>query len=586
MAKLRKQIQSLGLLNYDVLIEDSATRSEYFKVTQFDGYFYGGRNAFLLAGSPVLQVRTKVFVEVLNSQGQSIYSSPVADYIEGSSRLIQVEVYKDTPIGPGKLIIVGCAEKFADGRDIPLKWKNTYNTRWVSDVIISPLVENRTPIRFTKTPSVFVQEKFYFKPLESAFSESIEVPLNISLEPKYFNIYPNGYIARITTPGSVAIYKSEYVGGTLSGSFSYNGSTARANIPITKIYTTKLALSEGQLITTDNNEVVLNATAPLKVKYDKLVTQSTSSFISFADLRVTDLNTISGKVDKIRFSYKRSTDPGQFELLGEVETSVSELLITDLDNKRINIGNFQDVVVNDYWYIATMSVQQTDFTPSPPNIYNSSIFPPTQSFTSSSALIDGITFNPQLYTNASSCFIGTRNNNAVELFNGTEYTLSFNAVVTPENISQDISPTMQIYLTPSSGSNTNLLVTSRLGQLIGSVTPESNFIAQNFDTLEFNFTPKVITAGKFNIRFVMYGGVWSIANVSLKPAEESMFNPDEISVLLPNTSYSSSLLTFKAEYLDVDNNSLKEFSVSTPTFFSGSEDTDKVTPENLYYDND
>ena len=107
MARTRKSIQPLNLYKYDVLIEDKATRSDYFKVTQFDGNFYGGRNAFLLAGNVALRPNSKILVEILNKDGNTVYSAPVAFFIEGNSRLVQIEVYNDTPIGPGKIVLLG-----------------------------------------------------------------------------------------------------------------------------------------------------------------------------------------------------------------------------------------------------------------------------------------------------------------------------------------------------------------------------------------------------------------------------------------------------------------------------------------------
>ena len=65
MARTRKSIQALNLYKYDVLIDDRGPRSDYFKITQFDGYFYGGRNAFLVAGATVLKPRSKLLVEIL-----------------------------------------------------------------------------------------------------------------------------------------------------------------------------------------------------------------------------------------------------------------------------------------------------------------------------------------------------------------------------------------------------------------------------------------------------------------------------------------------------------------------------------------
>jgi hypothetical protein len=588
MARTRKAIQPLKLSDYDVLVDDTGTRSDYFKITQFDGYLYGGRNAFLIAGSPYLKAGTKILIEILDSEGTTVYSAPIPDYVEGSSRLIQIEVYNDTPIGVGKLIILGCAESLINGATIPPEFQNAYNVRWTSDVIISPMTENRTKLRFTATPSLAVQEKFYYKPAETTFSQSILVPVEVKLEPKYLNVYPNGYVATITGPVSTTTYLSEYVGGKLTGSIVFNSSSASIDIPLTQIINDKLAVSEGTLIYNDNDDLVLQSTASLNIEYSKLTTENTSSIISFADIRLLNLSTLSGEIHKVKISYKRSSDPGEFESLGEINTQTSELLIEDLNSRVVQTGKFNEVAVSNYWYSATMSVSENQINPTIPTYYYTSSILPNYIFQSSSALLSAISATPNIDNNAYeddvSYFIGTSDNNFTTLFNNTEYTLSFNALVARKSGSITLSQSssnLYVYLVPLSGSNTQLLDGNMLGQFIGKLEPIVGFNIQNFERVRFNFKPKVLTSGNFGIRFVVYGGFWSIADISVKAADEPMFSPDEISAVLPNTRYTNSFLTFKAEYLDVDNNSIAQITLSNPAYFTGS----SAEQNNLYFDN-
>jgi hypothetical protein len=262
MARTRKSIQPLNLYKYDVLIEDKGTRSDYFKISQFDGYFYGGRNAFLIAGAGVGIFRpgTKVLVEILNKNGATVYSAPITSFIEGSSRLIQVEVYSDTPIGTGKIVILGCAQTYIDGTPIPDEWKDKFNVRWSADVIISPLIENKTPIRFAKAPSIVVDEKFYSTPSSSTFIKQINVPVDISITPKYFNVFPNGYLVKLNGPSDTR-YFSPYLDGTITGSITIKNSTvsetASIFLPLTNIFNKNLAESEGSLLYTNNKTLLL-----------------------------------------------------------------------------------------------------------------------------------------------------------------------------------------------------------------------------------------------------------------------------------------------------------------------------------------
>jgi hypothetical protein len=607
MARTRKSTSALNLYKYDVLIDDRGVRSDYFKVSQFDGYFYGGRNAFLIAGASNLKQGSRILVEVLNKDGQPVYSAPISQFIEGNSRLIQVEVYEDTPIGPGKIVIIGCADFYTDGTPIPPEWRDKFNVRWSTDVIISPLIQNKTPIRFAKVPSMAVTEKFYLEPSSSAFTEKIQVPVDIQFEPKYLNVYPNGYLLKVTGPTTNSRFISEYLDGILTGSLSlmYGSTTESAiiQLPITKIYNRTLAETEGTLIYTDNKTLLLNGllsssiseyssiiaplgdvkvSGSLSIQYDKLETFNTIYDVSYAKIRIVDLSTLSGEIHKVKLSYKPSAEPGEYVQLGDIQTSVQELFLIDSASKPVESGKFNNLVIDDYWYTATMSLQKNEIEPILPNYYNSSSIIPTNFNISQCCidLLDSVNATPPIvngtYINNVSYFIGNRTSNSIILFPRSEYTLAFDAVVNRysssiELIQSDYS--LEAYLVTEETSTSNVFTPDNRGQLLGVLTPTANFSRQNFERVEFNFIPNIKTSGTYGIRFVFYGGSWSIANVSVKTAQEPFFSPDEIDVLVQNNNYRNKVLSFKAEYLDINNNSIGVSTLSTPTFFAGSQAT-------------
>lgn len=599
MARTRKSIQPLNLHTYDVLIEDRGVRSDYFKISQFDGYFYGGRNAFLLAGANVLKPNSKILVEILNKDNETVYSAPVSSFIEGNSRLIQIEVYSDTPIGPGKIVILGSADYYMDGTPIPPEWKNKYNVRWITDVIISPLVENKTPIRFVNAPSVQVVEKFYTTISSASFSSSINVPVDVKIYPKNYNVFPNGYLLELVGPANTR-YLSDYLGGVLTGSISFTSASvqesASINLPITRIYNSRLAESNGALIYSNNKTLLLdgtisssgtynttlnpygtvNATSTLNLLYNKIFISSFGSPASYVRLRVVDLKTISGEIHKIKVSYKSETDPGEYILLSDVSTTVQELLAIDSGSIVAQTGNFGNINLNQNWYSATMSLQKNEVNPILPIYYTTSSALVTPLVKTSADLLDSINATPSIVNNKFidnvSYFIGTKEANTIELFPRTEYTLAFDAFVNRTTGSVDLIQddySLEVYLVPASGSSTKILDDNPRGQLLGTLNPRANFQRQNFETVEFNFTPKIFQSGKYGLRFIVYGGSWSIANASVKPAQEPFFSPDEIDVLVPVIDYDQSVLTFKLEYLDVDNNSAGISTFSIPTYFQG-----------------
>ena len=106
MPRQKKVSFNQKLASYDVLIEDTSVNSDYFKVSQFPEGFTGGKNGFLLAGTPFLVPNSRILVEVVNLENQTIYYEAVKDYTEGNSKLISFEIYENTPPGLYKVILL------------------------------------------------------------------------------------------------------------------------------------------------------------------------------------------------------------------------------------------------------------------------------------------------------------------------------------------------------------------------------------------------------------------------------------------------------------------------------------------------
>jgi hypothetical protein len=603
MARTRKFASVQNLYKYDVLIEDRGPKSDYFKISQFDGYLYGGRNAFLIAGSSVLRPNSKILIEVLDKNGGTLFSTPVSGYIEGNSRLIQIEVYKDTPIGPGKLVVLGCAETYLDGTPVPSQWRDEYNVRWVADVVISPLFENKTPIRFANPPRIVVEEKQYATPLTASFSQSITEPFDITIAPKYFNVFNNGYLISVGGNTPSTRYFNKQLGGRFTGSIQWSGSngpeTASIDLPLTRIFTRFIAESNGIVLYSDKNTLItdlfisqsgqyqttLNKSIPvgltssLNLVYSEQDIQGIGPSRSYAEVRIVDLATLSGEINKVQLSYKGLTDEGEFTLLSEIPTAVSELLAVDSGSRVVETGKFRDVEWKDYWYSATMSLVRNELNPTLPVYYSTgSGISPNDNVALQSCffLLDAITGTPEIVDNdfidSKAYFIGTREENPIRLFPRSEYTLAFEALVSRttssvELIQDDYS--MDVYLVPLSGSDSRILTTDPRGQLLGTLTPTQTFQRQNFETVNFNFFPQIPREGDYGLRFVVYGGAWNIANVSVKVAQEEFFSPDEITALVPNEFKNRDFVIYRAEFLDIDNNSTAITATSVPTYFDG-----------------
>jgi hypothetical protein len=164
-------------------------------------------------------------------------------------------------------------------------------------------------------------------------------------------------------------------------------------------------------------------------------------------------------------------------------------------------------------------------------------------------------------------FIGTKQ--FVTLFPTTEYTLTLDAYYKNTSGSINLSgniPKVDIYLI-GSGSN-KIISDNPLGQLIGNLTVAGS--TQRYEQKQFNFSPAIKGGEMVGLRFVVSNGFWNFSNISLKPATETQFSPDEVQILIPNNDYYNQLLQYKVEFFDINSNSANISAISTPTFFSGS----------------
>ena len=165
MAIIKSFSPKQNLSNFQVFINDDKPNSEYFKITEFSDTFTGGKNGFLIDGSECLKETSEVKIEILDVEGNPIYFEPgkgIPDYYDGTSKLVGVYVYEDTPIGTAKITILGELKSYFDDNgnkvDIPNEWKGVYNVKWERTLQINKNLANENIVRFVKRPKVTITE--------------------------------------------------------------------------------------------------------------------------------------------------------------------------------------------------------------------------------------------------------------------------------------------------------------------------------------------------------------------------------------------------------------------------------------------
>jgi hypothetical protein len=605
MSKTRKTLQPKNLAKYDVYIEDSNPKSDYFQITNLPQVFTGGRNSFLIGGSPYLRNLSNILIEVLDANGNTIYQNPVRSYLEGNSRMVSVEIYDNTPVGYCTVILLGTTTQTTDGQPVPSNWQDKYNVRWVQRVLVEPKLRNVSQLKLLDTPVAYVEEKRFYDVDTSSFSITT-TPFTASLTPLLYSSFVKGYLISAVAPTT---FSAEYYGATLTGSLLIDGVSASLKLPITDILNSTTAFSEGYIIQTDDNRIVdkiyltngnyqtnvfnstVSITSSALLSYGRLNTISTNIPISYAKLRLVNLNTVSGEIFKAKVYSKVYTNTSTYKMISDMPAVTSEVLTTSSITGELPIGDFYlSPTASNNWYSDRLNLTSNVIYPLSGSTayYNSSttVIPYTL-YTNDSVLlrsiysdvpvtgsspftvVSNLTSSVFSTVSESGYFIGTKQ--PVTVFPTTEYTLQLDAYYKKYSGSYNstgVTPLVDIYIIGVNGST--VISNDPLGQKIGRLKVNTGVETQWYQSKEFNFTPALSSGGSVGIRFVVTNGFWNFSKVSLKPAADKLFAPDEIQFLVPNTEYYNDYLQHKIEFFDINNNSTEVSIETTPTFFTGS----------------
>jgi hypothetical protein len=110
---IEKGVQKVGLDTYPVdFIDRSQSSPNYFDIISIPNKLTAGKNILKLRGGTNLAPDSPIFIDVLDSNGNSIYHE-VLDYMEDDgTRVISIHVYPDTAPGQGTIYIAGRATAF------------------------------------------------------------------------------------------------------------------------------------------------------------------------------------------------------------------------------------------------------------------------------------------------------------------------------------------------------------------------------------------------------------------------------------------------------------------------------------------
>ena len=177
-------------------IEDTTENSpDYFDVQDFPLAVGGGRYVIKIKGSTNLKIGSLVDVEIIDAQGQNVYTEIVPFIDRFLNRYIAFDVYDITAKGLATIYIVGEARIDQQGGLIPIREQKKFNVRWQKQFNILPFERNNGELLFDQPPQVSVAQ--------------VVVPARVatSLASSSYN-----YTSSITDPTLLSITSANFFG--------------------------------------------------------------------------------------------------------------------------------------------------------------------------------------------------------------------------------------------------------------------------------------------------------------------------------------------------------------------------------------
>jgi hypothetical protein len=504
--------------------------SNYFRVSELSDTFTSGKNGFLIEGSPFLKGDTEIKIEVLDVEGNPLFvqaGEGIPEYYEGLSKLVTAHVYQDTPIGIGKITILGELRSYIDEngfeQPVPADWEGIYNVKWEKNVKINKNIPNETRVRFIKRPEIEIEEldeSFYAKTLVTTAQSSSTVR-GYALTPDE-GTFVRGYRGAIRY--YLEIQSSSFKDGATTISVA---GTGIQDADVLEYLNEKTVIV--RVPYTGSDGTIQSFTSASYTLNHQYFTNPTESPIlgSFGRFSVSNLATFVGDVERLKVFKKSRASNLDYATIQDTRVDSSEILTNVISGSIERVGFFTGSYLdgtswNTYWNTASSANTSLD----------------------SSKIYKAVKFK----NNTISSNLG----NDLRLFSGSEYTLEYYTLY--DSSSTNVNDSLDVYLTSTlrSGSGiVNYYTTQSLEYLTGSnefrnpVKRSINFIPSRTDDWTLNFKSTTSTANAY----------WQVGSVSLKSSNELGYSPDAFNFIIPiDRQLEQETFDFKFEFFDINNN--------------------------------
>lgn len=506
--KQRKYLET-----YPVLIEDtSSLSSEYFNIQVIPSTLTSGKNLIIILGKRNrLLPNTNVYIEILDINNEPIYYEVPNIKGQNNSRYIIPYIFSTTPIGSGRITLVGTAKYDLSNKKIIGKWSTIPNVRWSRPIFIDRNTRNESEILFNSIPLISIDR------INSEYY-TLTQPSNVTF-----------------TSGSVSYEISNHLPNILSTGFEFNSDMLNASISVPSPNIGSIEYPAYTSVITEivsGKRVVVNDFYDYSSYFDPssyeiVYTPSTERTIStlnskyYIKLGISNINLLSGDVYRSKLYFRDKNYDSHYELLDDFVYENKSLLYdyTDINNV-VDFGGFTSESILSYWDVEYEN-----------NEYSSTFI--TKSLNNDyfldSMLLESTYKNNNLY------FL-CKQNTAISYKNSLNYILSFNLYV------GDFSNVdLIVYVSGSSFVSDNILGIKMFQKTLREGT--------NND-LTCNITPN--SDGTGCIVFKLQSGKnWYLNDIKLYPKIDTIHSPQSYTKFIATPfDHLSSSMDFRLDYFN------------------------------------
>lgn len=605
--------------------------SNFFTVFDLPDKFGIGKNYFRLRVNNSLLVKgTYVFINIINSAGIDIGYEVPNIRGEDNSRIIVVDIPKDTPEGPITIMIGGTTN---GNSNVNVIWMNSYPLT-VKDINQSRIIFKTPPeveiternviykkkinsdsVRINKPNTLGIklslaapqlpiefsgQTKFPIDTLENNTTNQVDsttenkifstidgnetVIFNKSNETRNIPEYHSLPVIQASAPffsksmeGGQLIVREITLNEFLPGGIQLSSNKPTFSANIIEIIDSTRAKIDNTFIYTSNN-----------ITFDKFVNQInfTASYIdtpsltqtiaseSFATIDLKKLTPVAGYIDKISIKYKPVGSFGDYLDAGEYNIQEKKNLLTD--RLRYQITDIEGFIEKPIGF----PENQADIS----NYWISGSSSGTISLTyNRNENPKGIVINFTTgsgYSEYDFGFIQTKNQYYFECCENTEYILEFDCLGTWDTTTKRM-PQLDVYVSGSSITSNiinepNIPINrtlSSFGNRIGIITNNR----ESRKTVKIKF--KSLEDGYLTYTFIIRSGQWNISNIKVYPNNSEGNTPNQYRFNIPISKFEiQSDLTILVEYYNRINKKSNIDSKIFGVYFSGSSNPFDMTP--------